>query len=210
MFTCPTLVASDETIEKAKMVRQQRMREFDSSSNYIIDKPTDKRWVGDLGEFGFARWLSDHNVDYQWITEGVGHAPDYIINGCIRLDLKTCPRPTPVKQDWYCVEIGAHNLVPEKAKDWYFFASFQIAEKRLWLLGGMRHQNVLDTARFYPCGSVLTEGSQYGGVKRMPVRAKLGTYALLVRELVPPNECIRQWLEEAKNSIRRRSESLTF
>jgi len=163
----------------AKNFRAERDKLY---GNIYQEEATDERWVGDLGELVFKNWLKHHQVQgYVWIQEGAAGAPDFQLASGIRIGVKTVKRKVPPKKG-YTAQITARHT--EEPIEQYFFMTYEIEQKRMWLLGGIDKESFLKGAIYYPAGSQVHA--------HYTVRAGHEIYNIDIAKLTPPREWLRQ------------------
>lgn len=161
--------------EWAKAFRAERDQLY---GNIFGEEETDERWVGDLGELVFKSWLNHHQVkDYEWIKEGAAGAPDFKLVSGVRIGVKTVKRQVPMKT-FYTAQITARHT--EEPIEQFFFMSYEIPKRKMWLLGGIDKQGFLDGAVYHPAGSQVHANYK--------VRTKHAIWNIDVQKLVPPHE----------------------
>jgi hypothetical protein len=164
----------------AKAMRAERDQQY---GNIYQEATTDERWVGDLGELVFDKWLKHHQVEgFEWILEGAAGAPDFKLASGIRVGVKTVKRKVPPREG-YTAQITARHT--EEPIEQFFFMSYEIAKRRMWLLGGIDKQSFLDGAIYYPAGSKVH--ADY------TIRAGHEIYNIDIGKLVPPKEWLRHY-----------------
>jgi hypothetical protein len=165
----------------ARVKRAERDRLY---GNVYREAITDERWVGDLGELAFDRWLKHNGVTgYRWIWEEAAGAPDFQLASGTCIGVKTVKRKVPPR-DGYTAQITARHT--EEPIDQFFFMTYEITKRQMWLLGGIEKRNFLDAATYYPAGAqvhanyTIREGHEIYNVdigKLMPPHAWLRTLA---------------------------------
>jgi hypothetical protein len=165
----------------AKAKRAERDRQY---GNIYREAATDERWVGDLGELVFDKWLKHHQVEgYDWILEGAAGAPDFRLASGIRIGVKTVKRKGPPLEGYTAQITARHTKEPIEH---FFFMSYEIAKRRMWLLGGIHKQGFLEGAVYVPAGSqvhanyTIREGHEIYNIdigKLLPPREWLGSLA---------------------------------
>lgn len=142
---------SVEVLEKyevrAKAIRAERDRLY---GNIYAESDTDQRWVGDLGEMVFNSWLKHQGIKgFNWILDAAAGKPDFITALNIRIGVKAVKRKVPPRMD-YTAQITAQHA--HEPIDHYFFMTYEINERRMWLLGGIDRERFLREARYYAAG----------------------------------------------------------
>ncbi len=143
------MVVSAEMETEAKIIRKKR---DDKYGNIYLEYPSDERWVGDLGEICINRWIQGFGYklqeDYKWILNNVSGEPDFIIHG-YSLDVKTVKRKV-APQRYYTAQITAKHI--SESCNYYFFCSYEIRKKTMWLLGGVGKEEFIKAAKYYKAG----------------------------------------------------------
>ena len=131
---------------KAQNIRLERDKIY---GNIYVEKDTDLRWVGDLGEICFNQWLKQEGFcDYHWHLRNSAGNPDFTL-GDIKIDIKTVKRKVPPKADYTAQITGRHKDSPA---DELFFYSYQYLVKKMWLLGGISKTAFISKAQHYKGG----------------------------------------------------------
>jgi hypothetical protein len=139
------LNVSDQDIADAQAIRAERDQQY---ANIYQERTTDERWVGDMGEILFNRWLTDQTIEHDWIQDKAAGQPDFRLGGT-SVDIKTVKRQVPMRPD-YTAQITARHAREEVA--YYFFATYIVPRRQLWLLGGISKEAFLANARYYAAG----------------------------------------------------------
>jgi hypothetical protein len=135
-----------KAVERAQAMRAERDQIY---GNIYEELDTDMRWVGELGEIYFRRWLRHSGVtDFQWILEAPAGKPDFVVKG-VTVDVKTVKRQVPMRRD-YTAQVTARHVDEPVAQ--YFFACYEVPQQKLWMLGGIAKENFLAKARYYGPG----------------------------------------------------------
>lgn len=133
--------------EQAQKIRANRDRRY---GNIFAEAGTDQRWVGDLGEMAFNSWLKHQGLEgIQWVRDDAAGKADFILPGGFRIGVKTVKRQGDPKND-YSAQITARHA--EEPVDHYFFLSYHLKARRMWLLGGLERTCFLAEARLYRAG----------------------------------------------------------
>lgn len=141
-----TLKVPDSLIGAAQEMRARRDQKY---GNIFQEEDTDLRWVGDLGEMCMFFWLAERIPGQgKWIRENAAGKADFLIRGK-SVGMKTVKRKVPFRLD-YTAQITAQHA--EEPVDAFFFASFEVPQQRLWLLGGISRDQFLRDARYYAAG----------------------------------------------------------
>lgn len=136
--------------------------------------------MGDLGELVFDKWLRHHQVmGYDWVLDGAAGSPDFQLTSGIRIGVKTVKRRV-APRDGYTAQITARHT--EEPIEQFFFMTYEIAKRRMWLLGGIDKQGFLNGAIYYPAGSQVHAS--------YTIREGHEIYNIDIGMLVPP----REWL----------------
>lgn len=163
--------------ERAKQIRAERDRQY---GNIYAETETDERWVGDLGEMAFNSWLKHEGIqDFTWVLDGAAGKPDFVTAAGIRIGVKTVKRQVPPRIDYTAQITARHAAEPI---DHYFFMTYEIAERRMWLLGGIEREHFLHGARYYGGGEWVHPKYQ--------IRPGHEIYNMELGKLTPP----MQWL----------------
>lgn len=136
---------------------------------------SDLRWVGDLGEVAFDRWLRESlGIEplHSW-NGGVDGKPDFEVAGH-RVGLKTRYSNVTTRADFYAV-VPAQHLDREQEDEW-FFANYETRAGRLVLLGGIDKVRFREEARFVDTGEPIGP----------TILAKNPVWQLPVDKLEPP------------------------
>ncbi|WP_299847591.1 hypothetical protein [uncultured Paracoccus sp.] len=163
--------------ERAKRVRAARDRLY---GNIYIEAATDERWVGDLGEITFNSWLNHMGIQgFKWVRDNAAGQPDFVTALNIRIGVKTVKRKVPPRED-YTAQITARHA--EEPIDEFFFMTYEIAKRRMWLLGGIDRKRFLQVARYYGAGESVHDNYQ--------VREGHEIYNIEIASLASPSEWI--------------------
>ena len=120
--------------------------------NVYAGSPTDAPWVGDLGEILFDRWLrEDGRLSVEWNTTNVVGSADFNVNGQ-RVGLKTVKRAGQPKLS-YTSCISARHI--DEPADAFAFASYELAERRLWILGVIHRDDFARLAERFGPGEMV-------------------------------------------------------
>lgn len=132
----------------ARHVRERRDQQY---GNIFQEEEGDERWTGDLGELVFDRWLKHNGVgDYRWIQEGAAGAPDFVFGSGLRVGVKTVKRQVPPRTGYTAQITASHTREPIEQ---FFFMTYEIEKRRMWLLGGIDKPTFLKEANYYPAGA---------------------------------------------------------
>ena len=173
-----SVLISPEHEERAKLMRAERDRQY---GNIYTEAGTDKRWVGDLGEMAFNSWFKHEGVEcFQWVLDDAAGQPDFVTALNIRIGVKTVKRKVPSHES-HTAQITARHA--DEPIDHFFFMSYEIAERRMWLLGGIDRERFLQESRYYAAGEWVHEHYQ--------VRAGHEIYNVEITKLMPPKDWIK-------------------
>lgn len=135
---------------QAKRIRQDRDRRY---ANLYREEASDERWVGDLGEIVFDGWSRDLvGGRLEWILYDAAGKADFISSGGTSIGVKTVKRKGPPKLT-YTAQISAKHA--DEPVDQFFFMSYEIVARRMWLLGGIDRNRFFDGARHYQAGEAV-------------------------------------------------------
>ncbi len=139
-----------------EQIAQEIRRERDARFGNIFQvESTDQRWTGDLGEMVFKSWLRHNGVEgFQWITDEVSGQPDFILPRGERIDIKTVKRKGAPQPHYTAGMTTKHMLEP---LDGFFFMTYELAAKRMWLLGGISREAFAARSRHYKAGESVHE-----------------------------------------------------
>jgi len=174
-----SLFIAPEYEERAKQIRAQRDRQY---GNIYAEAATDERWVGDLGEMVFNSWLRYMGVkDFEWVQDDAANKPDFVTALNIRIGVKTVKRKVPPRED-YTAQITARHV--KEPIDHYFFMTYELAQRRMWLLGGIDQAVFLKKSRYYGAGEYVHANYQ--------VRQGHEIYNIGIEELIHPGVWLKQ------------------
>jgi hypothetical protein len=163
----------------AKKIRAERDERY---GNIYLEKQSDERWVGDLGEIAFKSWLKNRGViDFKWITNDAAGEPDFIITPNIRVGVKTVKRKVPPRSGYTAQITAKHASEPT---DYFFFMTYEISQKKMWLLGAITHELFMSEARYYSAGEWVHPNYQ--------IRHGHEIFNIEIEKLIPPD----RWLSE--------------
>ncbi len=173
---------SKEHENKARDVRAERDRQY---GNIFKEAKTDERWVGDLGEMVFDAWLKSERVEgFVWIQDDAAGKADFVLPLNIHVGVKTVKRKV-APRDGYTAQITARHA--EEPIEQFFFMSYEISERRMWMLGGIDRARFLKEARYYGAGEFVHKDYQ--------IRPGHEIYNIEISKLVRPKiwllNCIR-------------------
>lgn len=174
-----SLLLTPEEEAEAKKIRVDRDRQY---GNIYDEADTDERWVGDLGEIAFNSWLSHKGIqNFNWILNNAAGQPDFVTAKGVRIGVKTVKRKVPPRAD-YTAQITARHA--HEPIDQFFFMSYEIAQRRMWLLGGIDRERFLKEARYYGEGEWVHDNYQ--------IRRGHEIYNIEISKLARPNDWIGQ------------------
>ncbi|MGX9188057.1 hypothetical protein [Stenotrophomonas sp. Ker107b] len=111
------------------------------------------RWGGDLGKIVFDAWCGANvNEPLTYIPRRACWKADFISDSGASVGVKTVKRkgaPLPS----YTAQISAKHAV--EPVDQFFFMSYEIAARKMWLLGGIDRAGFLKEARYYQAGEAV-------------------------------------------------------
>lgn len=167
----------EEHENRAKRIRAERDQQY---GNIYVESDTDERWVGDLGEIVFNSWLKHEGVrGFEWVLDDAAGKPDFVMNENIRIGVKTVKRKVPPRESYTAQITARHAAEPT---DHYFFMTYEINKRRMWLLGGIPQGDFLKEARFYSAGEWVHSNYQ--------IRPGHEIYNIEIAKIIPAN----QWL----------------
>ena len=174
-----SVIVPDEAEAKAKAIRQERDRQY---GNIYQERSTDERWVGDLGEIVFEKWLRHSGVNnHQWHQDNAAGKADFTLaNGC-SIGVKTVKRKVPPRTGYTAQVTARHANEPV---DQFFFLTYEWQSKKMWLLGGLARDAFVAGARYYGPGEQVHANYQ--------VRAGHEIYNADIGLLIAPDT----WLEQ--------------
>lgn len=173
-------IAVDITEANEKWAKAMRAERDQLYGNIYQETATDERWVGDLGELVFDKWLKHNQVeDFEWILEGAAGSPDFKLASGIRIGVKTVKRKVSPREGYTAQITARHTQEPIEQ---FFFMTYEIAKRRMWLLGGIDKQGFLGGAIYYPAGSQVHAN--------YTIRSGHEIYNIDIGLLIPP----RKWL----------------
>lgn len=166
-------VTEDQELQ-AKRIRQERDRRY---MNLYREVASDERWVGDLGEIVFDAWSREQVGErLTWIRDEAAGKADFILDAGVGIGVKTVKRKGP-PQPSYTAQISAkHAFEPV---DQFFFMSYEISARKMWLLGGIDRSGFLDGARHYQAGEAVHQN--------YVIRPGHEIYNIEIKRLVDPS-----------------------
>ncbi len=166
---------------RAKQMRASRDEMY---GNIFSENSTDERWVGDLGEIVFNSWLKHEGIEnFHWVLDEAANQPDFIARQNIRIGVKTVKRQVPPKLE-YTAQITARHV--DEPVDQFFFLTYEIVRRKMWLLGGLARESFLASSRLYKAGEFVHPNYQ--------VRQGHEIYNIEILKLIRPKEWLKQTL----------------
>lgn len=163
---------------RARQIRTERDLQY---GNIYTEAATDERWVGDLGEMVFNSWLKHEGIQcFEWVLNDAAGQPDFVTALNVRIGVKTVKRKVPPREN-YTAQITARHA--EEPIDQFFFMSYEIAKRQMWLLGGCSRERFLQESRHYNAGEWVHPSYQ--------IRRGHEIYNMEIAKLVPP----KAWIE---------------
>lgn len=173
-----SLLVAPEHEERAKRMRAERDRQY---GNIYTEATTDERWVGDLGEMVFNSWFKHEGIQsFEWVLDDAAGKPDFVTALNVRIGVKTVKRKVPPRED-YTAQITARHA--GEPIDQFFFMTYEIAKRRMWLLGGISRECFLREAHYYGAGE-----SVHANYK---IRQGHEIYNIEIAKLIPPKVWIK-------------------
>lgn len=174
-----SLLIAQEHEDRAKQMRADRDRQY---GNIYTEAATDERWVGDLGEIVFnSRFKYEGIQGFEWVLDDAAGQPDFVTALKIRIGVKTVKRKVPPRED-YTAQITARHA--EEPIDQFFFMTYEIAKRQMWLLGGIDRESFLREARYYGPGECVHPNYR--------IRQGHEIYNIEIAKLTPPKVWISQ------------------
>lgn len=168
-----SVLLTQENENRAKRIRKQRDAQY---RNIYAEINTDERWVGDLGEIVFKSWLKHCGItEFDWLLEDAAGKPDFIIPPNIGLGIKTVKRKVPPISGYTAQITAKHASEPI---DYYFFMTYEIKIKKMWLLGAISQELFLKKSRYYAAGEHVH--------RNYKVREGHEIYNIEIDKLTPP------------------------
>lgn len=166
---------------RAKQIREDRDKLY---QNIFDVRDTDERWVGDLGEMVFNAWFKNKGVEgFEWIQDDAAGRPDFISASGIRIGVKTVKRGGPPKEN-YTAQVTAKHA--DEPIDQFLFMSYEIDERKMWILGGIDRETFKKQAKYYSAGDQVHAHYQ--------IREGHEIYNIEIKKLIKPLEWIAQFL----------------
>lgn len=142
-----TTEVSDRIVAEAQRIRAKRDEKY---GNIYEERESDERWVGEVGEICFYKWLQQSEIDdFEWFLENAAGRPDFRV-GLSDVGMKTVKRQVPF-QTHYTAQVTAEH-VEEEPVDHFFFASYEEPESKLWMIGGIEREEFRKNAQYYGAG----------------------------------------------------------
>ena len=161
----------------ARKMRAERDLQY---GNIYPEASGDERWVGDLGEKVFNSWLKHEGIEgFEWVLDDAAGKPDFVTAAKLRIGVKTVKRKVAPRAD-YTAQITARHA--SEPIDHYFFMTYEIAERRMWLLGGIDRERFLQQARYYGAGEWVHPNYQ--------IRSGHEIHNIDIHKLVSPKDWI--------------------
>jgi len=158
-------------------MRVERDRQY---GNIYTEAATDERWVGDLGERAFNSWFKHEGIQgFKWVRDDAAGQPDFVTAQNVRIGVKAVKRKVPPREG-YTAQITARHI--EEPIDQFFFMTYEIAKRRMWLLGGIDRERFLMESRYYGAGEWVHENYQ--------IRPGHEIYNIEIGKLIQPKEWI--------------------
>lgn len=127
-----------EMEHQAKLMRAERDAQY---GNIYREFTTDERWVGDLGEIVFDDWLKYNGLkNFSWFLDDVAGNADFELFSKYKIGIKTVKRKVQPQKNYTAQVTAKHANEPV---DYFFFMSYEIAIRRMWLLGGIDKERVV-------------------------------------------------------------------
>lgn len=160
-------------------MRADRDRQY---GNIYTEATTDERWVGDLGEMVFNSWLKHESIQgFEWVLNDAAGQPDFVTALDIRIGIKTVKRKVPPREEYTAQITARHAMEPI---DQFFFMTYEIIKRRMWLLGGIYRERFLTEAQYYGAGEWVHANYQ--------IRQGHEIYNIEIAKLTPPRDWIKQ------------------
>lgn len=176
-----SLLIAQRYEERAKQMRVERDRKY---GNIYREATTDARWVGDLGEIVFKSWLKhEHIQKFEWVLDDTAGKPDFVMAKGTRIGVKTVKRQGP-PLDHYTAQITARHA--DEPIDQFFFMSYEIPKRLMWMLGGIEKKQFLDKSTYYKSGEKV-----HGNY---PIRDGHAIFNTEIKNLIRP----KVWIEQMK------------
>lgn len=151
-----TCIVDDDEIRQSYKIREVRDKMY---GNIFEPEDSDWRWVGDLGEILFAKFLDRIGIEYTWIQEDVAGKPDFLLVKSkkhrfnnVSVDVKTVKRKGPYLPGY---QAQVHAKHKEENVDQFFFMSYEFPLNKMWFIGGAEKEFYFAKAPYYPTGSKI-------------------------------------------------------
>jgi hypothetical protein len=129
----------------------------------------------------FNKWFEHQKVEgYRWILDGTAGAPDFITGLNVRIGVKTVKRAVPPRID-YTAQITAQHA--NEPIEQFFFMTYEIDKKKMWLLGGLDKETFLKEAVYYKAGDKVHAN--------YTVREGHEIFNIQISKLVTPSEWLK-------------------
>ena len=149
--------------------------------NIYAESDTDERWVGDLGELVFNSWFKHEGITgFQWVLDDAAGKPDFVTALKVRIGVKSVKRQFPPKESYTAQITSSHANEPIEH---FFFMSYEIPKRCMWLLGGIERDRFLQESRFYADGEWVHSKYQVRGH---------AIYNIEISKLTAPNTWLAQ------------------
>lgn len=171
-------IATEAEIAQAQALRAERDQRY---GDHFPGRPSDAKWVGDLGELLAARWFASVGIPARWVTEDPTRNPDFILSGGAGVEVKTSKRAGRPLPYW---DVGVTAAqIDHPGVDWLLFASYSLATRCLWILGLVEIGEFRRIARRYEAGQAVHSG--------YTVREGHSILNVRVSQLTPPADWLR-------------------
>ncbi|WP_198660701.1 hypothetical protein [Acidithiobacillus ferrivorans] len=138
--------------------------------------------MGNLGEMVFNSWFKHEGIQgFEWVLNDASGQPDFVTALNIRIGVKTVKRKVLPRED-YTAKITARHT--DEPIDQVFFMTYEIAKRRMWLLGGIDRERFLQEARYYGAGEWVHTNYQ--------IRQGHEIYNIEIAKLTAPKDWISQ------------------
>lgn len=175
---------SENHIKEALAIRELRDKKF---GNYFEVKDKDMRHCGEIGEIILNEQLIQAaGPYYTWHNEGkVNHEPDFTLFGR-KFDLKTVKRAVSININ-YEAQVTAKQV--HTPVDDYVFACFEVATRKLHVLGVMSKVKFINQARYFGPGDKVHAN--------YTIREGHEIYNVYIKQLFP----FRKYIEYNKSML---------
>lgn len=179
-----TFSVSDSDIQLAKSLRRQRDQIY---GNIYEERPTDLRWVGEIGEIVVHRALMMMDMnETTWFTKEAAGKSDFEFRGD-SIDVKTVKRKVPMQMHYEAQITRSHTKTP---CDTLLFTCYEYPRQLLHVLGTMSKDEFLDTAKLYRAGDSVH--------KHYTIREGHEILSVYVKQMTP----FRDYLKRSRQSYR--------